>query len=345
MLFAATTASDILQNNAEVSKAVQDSLSQTWKTTIGGPLYAEIAAIGAAIAVLCIGLWAANWLRATLDSEIPPRAFTELVVPILIVMLLGNPVNRGTFFGQVTLGLHEGMNGVSNQILEKLSQDFSQDVVDRAGVKIGAQAIAADALKLCAQEKDETTRNACFNNADKKVQDLLSPYQNEKWAQELYWQLRDQIAAAQGSGYGNSDFVARLFGGLGAVVNPMMTQAAMGWLMIVGAGFVWFIQHAQLLTALMGPLFLGASLLPIPGKPIVLWLTGFLGLGLADLSYKILIALVAITVLNSGPSDPMIFPLIAGVFGWLFALGMAGGGGLVLFANLSRIGSFISGKL
>lgn len=59
------------------------------------------------------------------------------------------------------------MNGVSNQILEKLSQDFSKDVVDRAGVKVSAQAIAADALKQCAQEKDENTRNACFNNADK----------------------------------------------------------------------------------------------------------------------------------------------------------------------------------
>ncbi|WP_250126332.1 hypothetical protein [Chroococcidiopsis sp. CCMEE 29] len=345
MLFAATTASDILQSNAEVSKAVSDSLSQTWKTTIEGPLYAEVAAIGAAIAVLCIGLWAANWLRATLDSEIPPRAFTELVVPILIVMLLGNPANRGTFFGQVTLGLHNGMNGVSNQILEKLSQDFSKDVVDRAGVKVSAQAIAADALKQCAQEKDENTRNACFNNADKKLQDLLSPYQNEKWAQELYWHLRDQIAAAQGSGYGNSDFIARLFGGLSTAINPITTQAAMGLLMIVGAAFVWFVQIAQLLTAILGPLFLGASLLPVPGKPIVLWLTGFLGLGLADLAYKIVVALAAITVLNSGSSDPLIFPLIAGIFGPILALGMASGGGLALFASFSRVGSFFSGKL
>jgi hypothetical protein len=339
-------ASDILLNNADVSKAVFDSFSQTWKTTIEGPLYAEVAAIGAAIGVICIGLWTAHWLRATLDSEIPGRAFTELVVPVLIVILLGSPANRGTFFGQITLGLHTGMNGVSSQILVKLNQNLANNVISQAGAKNDAQAIAADALKQCAYEKDQETRDTCFNNASKTIHDLLFPHRGEEWARVLVQELDAQIAAAQGDGYANSDFFVRLFGGLGSAINPVTTTAAMGLLMLIGAGFQWFLEITALLTAIIGPLCLGASLLPIPGKPIILWLTSFLGLGLAKLSYNIVVALAAITVLNAGPnSSPMIFPLIAGIFGPILALGMASGGGLALFASFSRVGSFFSGKL
>jgi hypothetical protein len=63
----------------------------------------------------------------------------------------------------------------------------------------------------------------------------------------------------------------------------------------------------MLLTALLGPLAVGGSLLPVGQKAIFAWLTGFFSVGMIKLCFNIISGLVATMVLNADNNDPMIF--------------------------------------
>ncbi len=53
-----------------------------------------------------------------------------------------------------------------------------------------------------------------------------------------------------------------------------------GWLFALAIAFQWIIEVCMLLTALLGPLAVGGSLLPVGQKAIFAWLTGFFSVGM-----------------------------------------------------------------
>ncbi len=63
--------------------------------------------------------------------------------------------------------------------------------------------------------------------------------------------------------------------------------------------FVNTLEAARLLTALSAPIAMGLSLLPLQGRPIIVWLVGYLSLIGLQLGYNILVGLVASVVLRS----------------------------------------------
>jgi len=92
-------------------------------------------------------------------------------------------------------------------------------------------------------------------------------------------------------------------------------------------------------------LFLGISLLPVAGTPWTAWLISFFGISLVNICYKILVGYTAITMLNAGPSDPLIYPLVISILGVVFAVLLAAGGGISLFSAIARAGVQLASKL
>lgn len=343
-----------IDNNRAVSDAVRASLRQTWNDAFQSPLYTNIAFLGAIFAVMFIGIWAAQFLRRNLgngDSDGVARGVDELVVPFVLVLLLANPQvygpSQGPLLGQLTLGSHNLMIQFADFVLSQLSGELNSNPVTEVGIKTLAQSTAANAISNCARLPEEDARTDCLISADEKIQQILRPYATTKWAPPLYNQLQEQIIFAldNPNDYGSSNWLGRLFGGLGTAIQPVSSQAILGITMSMGAAFVITLEIAQLITGLVGPLFIGISLLPVPATPWSTWLIAYFGISFVDICYKILVGYTAITLLNAGPSDPLIYPLIISIMGVFFAVGLVGGGGISLFSALARTGAQLSSKL
>jgi hypothetical protein len=91
--------------------------------------------------------------------------------------------------------------------------------------------------------------------------------------------------------------------------------------------------------------------LPGTGKPIFAWLTGFLAIGIAKISFNIM-AISTATVIMNGPgqnasADPdlMWFMIFLGILAPITALGLATLGGLAVFQAISNTTTWMKEKI
>ncbi|BDM83175.1 hypothetical protein [Acaryochloris marina] len=339
-------ASRILENTLESSATLRTAIDTTWQQTIKGPLFVALGDVGAIIAVVFIGFWFISWVKILVsdDAIVGPHALQELIVPILLLFLLGNPTNRGNLLGETILNSNKVMQNISDYVIVSLRQDIKDfNPVHEAAVQMSATRIYRRATKDCLKyEFGDKNRRACLLDADQKIFDLLYPYRTRDWYREFREQVKipvqllstgiPDIGEIRGQ---DPREVSHFLTGLSDVVSDAVTAILFG----MGVAFVIAIEHAKLLTALVAPVFLGASILPVPGKPITWWGTTYSGLGLLEILYKTLVGLGSLSILNAGPTDPLIFPLVISLFGIFIAILLAGGGGIALFSGIARMGT------
>ena len=73
----------------------------------------------------------------------------------------------------------------------------------------------------------------------------------------------------------------------------------------------------------------------LDGKSLWAWLTGFFALGLAKVSYNIIVGLAAVVVVNAGTTDTMGFLVIMAILAPALALALAAGGGMTVFHTIN----------
>jgi len=102
--------------------------------------------------------------------------------------------------------------------------------------------------------------------------------------------------------------------------------------------FVNMLEAALLITSLFAPIALGLSLLPLQGRPIWAWLSGFISLFGLQLGYNIIIGLSAAILVNSGAelASDIAFLFFISVFAPILASLIAGGGGIALYNGIAN---------
>ena len=101
--------------------------------------------------------------------------------------------------------------------------------------------------------------------------------------------------------------------------------------------FVNILEAALLLTALFSPIAMGMSLLPLQGRPIWAWATGFFSLFGIQLGYNIIVGLAAVVLVKSGAelASDVAFLFFLSIFAPILAVLVAGGGGIALYNGIS----------
>ena len=110
----------------------------------------------------------------------------------------------------------------------------------------------------------------------------------------------------------------------------------------VGIAFQWLVEITLLLTALISPLAVAGSLLPLQQRPLFTWLLGFYSVGLCKLFYNIIVGLVAHILSNNTPSGnpsggTIIIAISVGILSPILAVGLAAGGGMATFMSLGSL--------
>jgi len=111
--------------------------------------------------------------------------------------------------------------------------------------------------------------------------------------------------------------------------------------------FLQGIEAALLLTAVLAPVALALSLLPLSGKPIFAWGSAFISLFGVKLGYIVLVGVVSAVMVNAAGNAAEIagqfgFVVFVSIFSPVIATILAGGGGTALFQGISRRASSIT---
>lgn len=314
-------ASQIIDQSAQGSQFISDELNQLWDDVLGGGLYAALANLGILFAVGTLLIFMVQLAKDWIDAA-ENRSFAELIWPILVICLLANDA---ALLANSTKGMRLLINQVNQTILTETSASISlQEAYQKVMREIGTEDLARSILAQCASKADPQQQQDCVNNAVQQARASAPP--NPSPSHQNFLDSLNPLQ--QGINIANA---------LQSTVQNTLVMSARGLLIAFGMAFQWLIEITWVLTALLGPLAVGGTLLPVGQRSIFAWLIGFYSVGLVKLCLNIVTGLVATVVVNAGDNDPMIFAFAVGVLAPILSLGLAAGAGKAVFDALQTV--------
>jgi hypothetical protein len=112
--------------------------------------------------------------------------------------------------------------------------------------------------------------------------------------------------------------------------NEDNLKSVVSTIMSFRKGFTYIIEIMMLITALIGPIFLGLSLFPVGTKPLVAWGTSFLSLGFCKICYSLISGLSSIAFVFAGPenTDMTVVAVVLGLLSPVLAFSIASSSGI-----------------
>lgn len=337
-LFADIGTSDILRNGALTAQSITNGWDKQWidllQNNTNNNLYGALTKLGIFFAVGTLLIFMMQWLRDAIDNDLS-RPISSLIFPLLVVLLLANPGN-GTVLSNLTLSLRNFINTINQQVIQ--TTDTNKTYQQALNMSV-AEELAGGLLRPCQSFTGEQ-QIQCLMKAKEKIDSVWQEYRNAYGTQP--WITRLEIKVNQLAI--NSDVVTEL------AFNSLLgstTQTTIKYILVsLQSAFQNLIEASMLLVATLGPLAVGGSLLPVAGKPIFAWLTAFISLGIAKLSFNIIALITSTAVVNSTQNinaepDFMWFLIFLGTLAPLISILLAAFGGFAVFNAISNSSTWV----
>lgn len=336
-----------------VSRAVSASWDAVWDKVLGGPLFGALNWFGTFIAMGCLLFWLVDWAKKLLEDE-SGRSFTEIIWPLIVIILLSNGghnmigISRSirSVAADVNTRVLDGIGG-QLQLEEKLSA-----MSDYSSLKGKIETIRAQ----CNSSVDTEVLKKCIGVAEARADLVLAKYKEQYPDSGVFSRSLEEIkkASMEDPTAGVAKAAEKVGGAVGSVgkkaYNAARNVAFSGTTVVIEifliacqAAFQHMIELAMLLTALIAPIAVGSSLLPVGGKAIYLWLTSFWSLALCKISLNVITGVFALAIYQSGPEDTMTHALLIGILAPILAMALSSGGGMAIFNAISQAGAMVVG--
>ncbi|WP_375496699.1 hypothetical protein [uncultured Nostoc sp.] len=348
---------NVLNNGDATSQSIADGWNQQWldllqnNTDSTSTLYGALTNLGTFFAVGTLLFFMIQFLRDLISYEYS-RPISALIWPFVVVLLLSN-AGKGSLLSNLTLGVRYVLNNVNEKVL--VSADAGQIYQQALNMSI-AEEVTGSFLRPC-QSLTGEQQSICFNEAARRINLLLGQYklkygESRAWISRLEGKVKQINNISSVGGISETSFNSLL----GSTVQTSIKN----FLVSLQYAFQNLIEATMLLIALLGPIAVGASLLPVAGKPIFAWLTGFLSIGIAKISFNIIAVETAKVIVNgpgqavfinelgkSVPVEPdlMWFIIFLGVLAPILSLLVAAAGGFALFSGISNTASLVRERI
>ncbi|CEJ46928.1 hypothetical protein [Umezakia ovalisporum] len=334
---------ETFDSGAATARSMAESWDNQWldllQKNTSNNIYGALTNLGVFFAVGTLLFFMMQWLKDVIYSEYS-RPITGLIWPLIVVIFLSNTGN-GSILSTLTLGVRNFINTVNQQVVT--TADAEQAYQQALNMSL-AEEIAGSLLRPCRSLTGEQ-QTQCFARASEQIDNLWREYRdlygNRIWIQRLENQV---ISLKFGTGNLSDTSFNSLLG------NTIQTSIK-NFLISLQYSFQNLIEATMLLIAALGPLAMGASLLPVAGKPIYAWFTGFLAAGIAKISFNI-IAVVTASVIINGPAenpnanpDLMWFIIFLGILAPLLSLVVAGAGGFAVFSAINNTNALVKDRI
>ena len=333
---------DILENAAGGAQLTASGFNNLWDQTLNGNMYGSMCKVGQFFAVATLTLYMVELGKNWINQE-DMKALSSWIWPIVVVGLL---TNNGALLRSGTLAIRGYINTVNNEVLEFTAAGANLEVAfNRAVGNIALQQQVGAAMERCrsipGNSQDSIT---CLQQAEAELKSSApklfkgEALDNGSWEFNPLKSLSDAKDAIENLSPGQ--IAEKIGNSITSAIGSMITGFVAVILLALNNAYQWGIEFTMLLTALLGPLAVGGSLLPFGIKPIFAWLTGYFSVGMAKLCFNIIIGLCGQLIANSQENQPMIFLLFVGLVSPILASALAAGGGLAVWTGLGKTASF-----
>ena len=350
ILIADFAAGDLLENAAGGGSLVAQGFDELWQNTLNGGLYAALCRVGILFAVGSLVLFIVQWGKQMLDGD-ETRAVSELIWPLIVGLLLSN---NGAILAQSTLVLRDYINSVNKFVLEFTAADADLTAAYQQALGHAAmQTAVGSAIEECRSANLSNEQVVqCLTQARTELQSKFPELFKDPDSGDSYlgaagsWIMQElgkiDQATQEAQGDGLPGIANQILSGASAAVGAILTTFVTSLLLALNNAYQWGLEFSLLLTALLGPLAVGGSLLPFGSKAIMGWLTGFFSVGIAKLSFNIILGLAGLLISTAQASQPMIFLAFIGLVAPFLATGLAAGGGIAVLLQLNKSAAWAS---
>jgi hypothetical protein len=343
LIFAQVGIDEVLDNGVATSQSIAGGWDQQWldllQNNTSNNLYGAITNLGIFFAVGTLLFFMLQFLKDLISYEYS-RPISALIWPFLVVILLSNSGN-GSILSNLTLGVRNFLNTVNQQVV--VSADADKIYQQALNMSI-AEDIAGSLLRPC-QSLTGEQQSQCFVKAAEKVDNLWQKYRDTYGNRSWIIRLQNKVDNIR---YGTGIVSEASFNSL---LGSTVQTSIKNFLVSLQYAFQNLIEATMLLIAALGPIAVGGSLLPVAGKPIFAWLTGFLSMGIAKISFNIIAVLTAAVIVN-GPGqdvnvdpDLMWFIIFLGILAPVLSILVAAAGGFAVFSAISNTASLVKERI
>lgn len=320
---------------AQVSQGISTGFNELWLEVLGGQLYASLCDVGTLFAVVTLGFFMLEWTKQVLNGE-EQRAFSSFIWPLLVGILL---YNNGQLLGKTTVAIKDYINNVNNYVLTRtaVGVDLRTAYTKAMGVTAVRAAIGREieACRTASLSPQETVD--CLEQAKQTLSNQYPSYFGATGPFAWIIDRIDTIISAPISAIqSGANPIQVLLSPFSAFIGSLVAENISNILVGLSGAYQWGIELTMLLTAYLGPLAVGGSLLPYGSKSLITWLIGYFSVGLAKLSFNIIAGFAAELIANSRSDQPLFFLFTIGIFAPVLATGLAAGGGLALLSQISK---------
>lgn len=330
---------NILSNGVTTAQNITDGWDKQWidllQNDTNNNIYGVLTKLGIFFAVGTLLFFMAQWLKDVLDNEYS-RPLSGLIWPLVVVLLLANPGN-GTLLSNLTLGIRNFVNSINQQVIT--TADVNKTYQQALNLSV-AEEVAGALLRPCESLTGEQ-QIQCLTKAKEKVDLLWQEYRNAFGTQPWIDRLETKVNNIVINSANVSEFEFNSL--LGSTVQTSIKNL----LISSQSAFTNLIEVTMLLIAMLGPLAIGCSLLPVAAKPIFAWLIGLFTLGITKISFNIIAILTASVIINNLNSDPdlMWYMIFLGILAPILSLVLGAAGGFAIFQAINNTDVWVKARI
>lgn len=362
----------MMKKSCKMSLTVEQGMKRTWEVVIRSSLFKRINLVGLAAGAVGILWWMVKFLPEAFEKSFHVSCFKEAIRPVAIMMLFGDPVNYGSLFGTLILEANTLTHAVERVILLSINDDYTNKHIVRSTlsavtIKISAITLTDNAIRNCSQLNSHIPKVRCFYSAYEDLEALLRPFftrkkvlaiipigHQENWAKKTFEIQTTRLEKAAKLAGINWDAILSQPTIISSkhqrnkslkLRSSNASKTALTTMFVTGTAFLYGLEAVGIITALLGGFSLGLSLFPASRPAILGWLGAMGGIWMARFSYKLLVILASMFVIETPLAiAPALFANLVGVFGVIIALAMGAGGGLAIITSMGGLINFVLPK-
>jgi hypothetical protein len=276
-----------------------------WDLALDGQVYATLANVGRGFALISLFVSLIQFFREASErsAEGKIRSIGEFIWPIIVIALL---TNNASLLRSSTKNIRDGFNTVNDLVVKNalpgrsLIAEF-QKANDEGVAKEQIGAV----VSRCISATDKV-QETCLENGKKAIDQIVANYPGidslQDYADKAKIAMHDAVEP-------NADITT-----LNAYVTDKDQAKARRDQLTQQIGFQNLLELALLSTALLAPLAVGLSILPIRSKPLYGWFAAFFSLGLTKIVFTFSIGIISSFALAAKLFDSLFVSNLAGTF-------------------------------
>ncbi len=345
-------AGKILQESIEATKISTKAMDKMWTDLFASNslLYNQIVTLSTTILVIGFFFYMLSFAKAMKAND--QDKIMEIVVWGLIIGVLLQ--SQGAVLKNATMAARDLVNDRTKSVLlvqvgDLMIKDAMQDVIlsDQ-----GVQRVKAAFVGCEAKEGDDQLK--CLEEGAVEATAIIKEYEDASFFSPGLRRLLGNVKTITkdvGEARANGEIDSRIdaFNQWDSDTTSLIWQSATNagsrtFLKSFQNWFTFGYEFAMILTGLLGPLAVAASLIPKQPRAIVTWIIAFFSIGLLKLSYNLLIGFAAVYASNSQAQDlgSSGFLLMMSMGAPLISIAVAGGGGASIFFALGKTTAMVA---